>query len=195
MCPQLPRSDMPTGQAGPFFLEYPSKLIHIIMEEDVNRVSAVDMEAPGRVANQLSIEEKQKLMEYYSKQLEMMYPIASPGMTDKAGLVTLQKRNTRLIEMLTLFDRSWADEISVIQKAVLQYLATEGISKKERLRIVEVWGDWTTFLLDNSRFRVLLGRFLQYHQRQACELNELLKTENMALNVDGQSINNQDYGE
>ena len=165
------------------------------MEEDVSRVSAVDMEAPGRVANQLSIEEKQKLMEYYSKQHEMMYPIASQRMTDKAGLVTLQKRNTRLIEMLTLFDRSWADEISVIQKAVLQYLATEGISKKERLRIVEVWGDWTTFLLDNSRFRVLLGRFLQYHQRQACELNELLKTENMSLNIDGQSINNQDYGE
>ena len=52
------------------------------MEEDVNRVSAVDMEVPRRVANQLSIEEKQKLMEYYSKQLEMMYPIASPGMTD-----------------------------------------------------------------------------------------------------------------
>lgn len=51
------------------------------------------------------------------------------------------------------------------------------------------------FLLDNSRFRVLLGRFLQYHQRQACELNELLKTENMSLNIDGQSINNQDYGE
>ena len=97
--------------------------------------------------------------------------------------------------MLTLFDRSWADEISVIQKAVLQYLSTEGISKKERLRIVEVWGDWTTFLLDNSRFRVLLGRFLQYHQRQACELNELLKAENMLLNVDGQSINSQNYGE
>lgn len=165
------------------------------MEEDVNRVSAGRHGSTRAGSNQLSIEEKQKLMEYYSKQLEMMYPIASPGMTDKAGLVTLQKRNTRLIEMLTLFDRSWADEISVIQKAVLQYLATEGISKKERLRIVEVWGDWTTFLLDNSRFRVLLGRFLQYHQRQACELNELLKTENMALNVDGQSINNQDYGE
>ena len=74
------------------------------MEEDVNRVSAVDMEVPRRVANQLSIEEKQKLMEYYSKQLEMMYPIASPGMTDKAGLVTLQRRNTSLIEMLTVFD-------------------------------------------------------------------------------------------
>ena len=44
------------------------------MEEDVNRVSTVDMEAPGQVANQLLIEEKQKLMEYYSKQLEMMYP-------------------------------------------------------------------------------------------------------------------------
>ena len=72
------------------------------MEEDVNRVSAVDMEVPRRVANQLSIEEKQKLMEYYSKQLEMMYPIASPGMTDKAGLVTLQRRNTSLIEMLTV---------------------------------------------------------------------------------------------
>ena len=161
------------------------------MEEDVSRVSAVDMEAPGRVANQLSIEEKQKLMEYYSKQLEMMYPIASAGMTDKAGLVTLQRRNTSLIEMLTVFDRSWANEITV----VLQSLATEGISKKERLRIIEVWGDWTTFVLDNSRFRVLLGRFLQYHQRQACELNELLKAENMSLNVDRQSINSQNYGE
>ena len=158
------------------------------MEEDVNRVSTVDMEAPGQVANQLLIEEKQKLMEYYSKQLEMMYPIASPGMTDKAGLVTLQRR------MLTVFDRSWANEITVVQKAVLQYLATEGISKKERLRIIEVWGDWTTFVLNNSRFRVLLGRFLQYHQRQACELNELLKAENMSLNVDGQSINSQNYG-
>lgn len=31
------------------------------MEEDVSRVSAVDMEAPGRVANQLSIEEKSKI--------------------------------------------------------------------------------------------------------------------------------------
>jgi len=163
--------------------------------ENVNRVSAVDMEVPRRVANQLSIEEKQKLMEYYSKQLEMMYPIASAGMTDKAGLVTLQRRNTSLIEMLTVFDRSWANEITVVQKAVLQYLATEGISKKERLRIIEVWGDWTTFVLDNSRFRVLLGRFLQYHQRQACELNELLKAENMSLNVDRQSINSQNYGE
>lgn len=98
------------------------------MEKDVNRVSAVDMEAPGQVANQLSIEEKQKLMEYYSKQLEMIYPIASPGMTNRAGLVTLQRRNTSLIEMLTLFNRSWANEITVVQKAVLQYLATEGIS-------------------------------------------------------------------
>ena len=88
------------------------------------------MEAPGQVANQLSIEEKQKLMEYYSKQLEMIYPIASPGMTNRAGLVTLQRRNTSLIEMLTLFNRSWANEITVVQKAVLQYLATEGISKK-----------------------------------------------------------------
>ena len=101
------------------------------MEKDVNRVSAVDMEAPGQVANQLSIEEKQKLMEYYSKQLEMIYPIASPGMTNRAGLVTLQRRNTSLIEMLTLFNRSWANEITVVQKAVLQYLATEGISKKD----------------------------------------------------------------
>lgn len=108
------------------------------MEKDVNRVSAVDMEAPGQVANQLSIEEKQKLMEYYSKQLEMIYPIASPGMTNRAGLVTLQRRNTSLIEMLTLFNRSWTNEITVVQKAVLQYLATEGISKKERLQIIKV---------------------------------------------------------
>ena len=50
--------------------------------------------------------------------------------------------------MLTLFNRSWANEITVVQKAVLQYLATEGIPKKERLQIIKVWGDWTAFVLD-----------------------------------------------
>ena len=159
------------------------------MEKDVNRVSAVDMEAPGQVANQLSIEEKQKLMEYYSKQLEMIYPIASPGMTNRAGLVTLQRRNTSLIEMLTLFNRSWANEITVVQKAVLQYLATEGISKKERLQIIKVWGDWTAFVLDVSRFKGLLARYLQYHRRQIHDLEELLNLNGVFLGVDNQEAN------
>ena len=169
------------------------------MEEDVNRVFAVDVEAPGQVADQLSIKKKKKLMEYYSKQLEMMSPIASPGMTDRAGLVTLQRRNTSLIEMLTLFDRSWANEITVVQKAVLQYLATEGIPKKERLRIVEVWGDWTTFVLDVSRFRGLLTRYLQYHRRQIHDLEELLNSNGGFLGVDkpgmSESFKDYEYGE
>lgn len=125
-------------------------------------------------------------MEYYSKQLEMIYPIASPGMTNRAGLVTLQRRNTSLIEMLTLFNRSWTNEITVVQKAVLQYLATEGISKKERLQIIKVWGDWTAFVLDVSRFKGLLARYLQYHRRQIHDLEELLNSNGVFLGVDNQ---------
>ena len=134
MCPQLPRSDMQRVRRDRLF-GIPVKINTYYYGRRCKPCVYGRHEAPGQVANQLLIEEKQKLMEYYSKQLEMMYPIASPGMTDKAGLVTLQRRNTSLIEMLTVFDRSWVNEITVVQKAVLQYLATEGISKKERLRI------------------------------------------------------------
>ena len=80
--------------------------------------------------------------------------------------------------MLSLFNRSWANEITVIQKAVFQYLATEGIAKKERQRIIDVWGDWSTFLIDISRYRGLLTQHLQYYQRQVSDLDKLLKQDN-----------------
>lgn len=148
------------------------------MDENVNHVSVTNFEEAGQVEGQLSMEERQKLAEHYSRQLEMMYPIAAPGMADEAGLVFLQKKTTHLIEMLNLFNRSWANEITVIQKAVLQYLATEGISKKERQRIIDVWGDWSTFLIDISRYRGLLTHHLQYYQRQVSNLDKLLKQDN-----------------
>lgn len=150
----------------------------IIMSENVNREPVADVEEAGQVEEQLSMEEKQELMKYYLRQLEMMYPIAAPRMADRAGLVTLQRRNTHLIEMLTLFSRSWAEEITVIQKAVLQYLTSEGIPKKERQQVIEVWGNWTTFLLDVSRYQGLLTRYLQYHHRQVGDLKKLLEQDN-----------------
>lgn len=148
------------------------------MDENVNYASVADSGEVGQVEGQLSIEEKQELIKYYSRQFGMMFPIAVPGISGKTELVTLQRKTTQLIEMLTLFNQSWANEITVIQKAVLQYLASEGVPKKERLRIIEVWGDWSTFLIDISRYRGLLVRFLQYHRRQSGDLDKLLEQGN-----------------
>ena len=148
------------------------------MDENVNHVFVAEFGEAGQVEGQLSIEEKQELIKYYLRQFGMMFPIAVPGISDKTELATLQRKTTQLIEMLTLFNRSWANEITVIQKAVLQYLASEGVPKKERQRIIEVWGDWSTFLIDISRYRGLLTRFLQYHCRQSCDLDKLLKQDN-----------------
>lgn len=145
------------------------------MEENVDDVSVVNDEHTEQVVDRFAFEEEQELRDYYLKQFKMMHPVVPPEMTDNTGLATLQRKTTQLIEMLTLFNRPWVDEITVIQKAVLQYLATEGIPKKERQRIIEVWGDWTTFLIGVSRYRGLLTRFLQYHHRQANDLGELLK--------------------
>ena len=148
------------------------------MDENVNHVSVAEFGEAGQVEGQLSIGERQKLAEHYSSLLGMMYTIAAQGMADEAGLVFLQKKTTHLIEMLSLFNRSWANEITVIQKAVFQYLATEGIAKKERQRIIDVWGDWSTFLIDISRYRGLLTQHLQYYQRQVSDLDKLLKQDN-----------------
>ena len=121
--------------------------------------------------------ENQTLREHYLQLLRQMCPTMSEDKPDNTKLVILQKRTSRLIKMLTLFDRSCTDEIPVIQKAVLQYLTTEGIPKKERQQIIESWGNWTTFLFEISCYRGLLTQFLQYHHRQLHDLEHLLGNE------------------
>lgn len=118
--------------------------------------------------------ENQLSKEHYLHILRLMCPTMSEDKPDNTKLVILQKRTSRLIKMLTLFDRSCTDEIPVLQKAVLEYIATEGIPKKERQQIIESWGNWTSFLFEIPCYRGLLTQFLQYHHRQLHDLDHLL---------------------
>lgn len=118
--------------------------------------------------------ENKPLKEHYLQLLPLMCPTLPEDKPDNTKLVILQKRTSRLVEMLSLFDRSYTDEIPFLQKAILQYIATEGVPKKERQQIIESWGNWTAFLFEISRYRGLLSQFLQYHHRQLHDLEHLL---------------------
>lgn len=117
--------------------------------------------------------ENQVLKEYYLFLLRQMCPTISDGKSDDERFAILQKRTSRLIEMLTLFDRSYTDEIPVLQKAILQHIATEGVPKKECQQMIESWGNWTNFLFEISRYRGLFSQFLQYQHRQLHNLEHL----------------------
>lgn len=118
--------------------------------------------------------ENQTLRDHYLQSLRLMCPTISEDKPDNIKLVIFQKRISRLIKMLSLFDRSYIDEIPVIQKAVLQYIAIEGVPQKERQQIIESWGNWAAFLFEISCYRGLLTQFLQYHHRQLHDLEHLL---------------------
>lgn len=118
--------------------------------------------------------ENQTLKEHYLQSLRLMCPTMPEDKLDNTKLAILRRRTSRLIGMLSLFDHSYTDEIPVLQKAILQYIATEGVPKKERQQIIESWGNWTAFLLEISRYRGLLSQFIQYHHHQLDDLEHLL---------------------
>lgn len=86
--------------------------------------------------------------------------------------------------MLTLFEHSWAEEVPVLQKACFSYLATEGVSRKERQQIVEAWTSWSDFLFRLAHHRGLLTQFLQYQHRTGQELESLLNTKTLVKSQD-----------
>lgn len=144
------------------------------MNQNQNNVPVDDNLNNQQIAEQPLHDKNQEIREYYLRQLWLMCPTISENKPDNIKLVILQKRISRLIKMLSLFDRSYIDEIPVIQKAVLQYIATEGIPQKERQQIIESWGNWAAFLFEISCYRGLLTQFLQYHHRQLHDLEHLL---------------------
>lgn len=135
--------------------------------------------------------EKETLKEHYLQLLRLMCPTMSEDKPDNAKLVILQKRTSRLIEMLTLFEHSWTEETPVIQKAVLQYLATEGTPKKERQRIIDAWAGWSDFQFKLARYRGLLSQFLQYHHRIGQELENLHYSNNAEESPESQETNQE----
>ena len=118
--------------------------------------------------------ENETLKEHYLLLIRQMCPDMSEDKPDYKKLVALQKRTSRLIEMLTLFEHSWTEEIPILQKACLSYLATENLSRKERQQIIDAWSDWSDFQFKLTPYHELLTQSLQYHLRIKQELESLL---------------------
>lgn len=80
--------------------------------------------------------------------------------------------------MLTLFEHSWTEEIPILQKACLSYLATENLSRKERQQVIDAWTGWSDFQFKLTPYHELLTQSLQYHLRIRQELESLLSADN-----------------
>ena len=135
--------------------------------------------------------ENQELKAYYLHQLRLMCPTMIMDKSDSARLAILKQRIDRLVEMLTLFEHSWTEEVPVLQKACLSYLATEGVSKKERQRIIDAWSGWSDFQFKLARYRGLLTQFLQYHHRIGQELKSLHDSDNAEVSPELQETNQE----
>ncbi len=103
-----------------------------------------------------------------------MCPTIPTDVPDNARLGIIKLRTGRLIEMLTLFEHSWTEEVPVLQKACLSYLAVDTVPRKERQQVIEAWAGWSDFHFRLARYRGLLAQFLQYHHRIVQELESLL---------------------
>lgn len=122
--------------------------------------------------------EKEALREHYLLLIRQMCPDMSEDKPDYKKLVALQKRTSRLVEMLTLFEHSWTEEIPILQKACLSYLATENLSRKERQQVIDAWTGWSDFQFKLTPYHELLTQSLQYHLRIRQELESLLSADN-----------------
>lgn len=119
-------------------------------------------------------EGNQELKDYYLRLIGQMCPQIKPDQSDYARLCTLKRRIERLVEMLTLFEHSWTEEIPILQKAFFMYLTLENTPRKERQQVIDVWTRWSDFQFRLGSYRGLLSQFLQYHHQIGHELGSLL---------------------
>lgn len=144
------------------------------MNPEQNNVSVNAVTDNQQTAGQSLRDENQELREYYLRQLRLMCPTMSTDKSDNSRLLILKQRTGRLIEMLTLFEHSWTEEVPVLQKACLSYLTVDTVPRKERQQVIEAWAGWSDFQFRLARYRGLLAQFLQYHHRIGQELQSLL---------------------
>ncbi|MBD9178664.1 MAG: hypothetical protein EGP82_05740 [Odoribacter splanchnicus] len=161
------------------------------MKEEEKNVPVGDTSNNQQVAGQSLHNENQELKAYYLHQLQLMFPTIVTDKSDSARLAILKQRIDRLVEMLALFEHSWTDEVPVLQKACLSYLATEIISRKERQQVIDAWSSWSNFQFKFARYRGLLTRFLQYHHRIVQELESLHYTGNAKEAPESQELNQE----
>lgn len=161
------------------------------MKVEENNVSVGDTLNNQQIAGQSLYDENQELKAYYLHQIRLMCPTMATDKSDNARLAILKQRTDRLVEMLTLFEHSWTEEVPVLQKACLSYLATEGVSKKERQRIIDAWAGWSDFQFKLARYRGLLTQFLQYHHRIGQELESLHNSDNVEKSPEPKETNQE----
>lgn len=143
-------------------------------QEEQNNVSLDTITNNQEIVEQSLCDETEEVRKYYLHQSRLMYLNMSKDKSDNARLIALKKRTELLIEMLTLFDRSWAEEISLVQKVCLSHLSTGILPRKERAKVIDALNGWSDLLFRLARHRELLLQFLQYHHRMGQELRSLL---------------------
>lgn len=161
------------------------------MNQEQIKASVDATSSDQQIPEQPQKEEKHILRDYYLYQLRLMCPTMTTDKSDNSRLAILKQRTARLVEMLTLFEHSWTEEVPIIQKACLSYLATEGISKKERQQIIDAWAGWSDFQFKLARYRGLLTQFLQYHHRINQELQSLHNSDNAEESPESQESNKE----
>lgn len=144
------------------------------MNQEQNNVSVNVVTDNQPTTEQLLCDETEEMRKYYLRQSRLMYLNMSKDKSDNARLIALKKRTDLLTDMLTLFDRSWAEEISLVQKVCLSHLSTGVLPRKERAKVIDALNGWSDLLFRLARHRELLLQFLQYHHRIGQELGSLL---------------------
>lgn len=144
------------------------------MNQEQNNQSVDVVLNDQQVAEQSLHDENQEIREYYLRQFRQMCTHLVKDKSDELQLAAFKDRITELTNMLTLFTRSWAEEIPVLQKACFSYLGTEGLSRKERQQVIEAWTNWSDFLFGLARYHGLLSWYVQYHHSIKQQLASLL---------------------
>lgn len=144
------------------------------MCEQQNNVPVGDTSNAQPVVEQPLCGVSQSLKQYYLEQARLLCPAVTPESPETLRLEVLLRKTKRIINVLSHFNRSWEDGMPEIQKACLHYLATDNISRKERLLMAEKWGDWACYLVGPSRHRGFVIGILQNYHCQLHDLEQLL---------------------
>lgn len=147
------------------------------MCENANNVPVGVTSNIQQVVEQPRNEVSEKQKQYYLEQVRLLCPAVSPERSEASRLWLLLRKTKRIINMLTYFDRPWEDGMPEVQKACLTFLTAENIPKKERLKTIEKWGNWTGFLVGASRHHDFMAQLLQCYHRQLHDLECLVGRE------------------
>ena len=142
-----------------------------------------------QLAEQPLQDEKQESRKYYLRLARQMCPRMEVNQSDIASLCTLKRRTGQFVEMLALFERSWVDEIPVLQKACMTYLSLDNIPRKERQQVIDAWSKWSDFQFRLSRYRRLITLYMEYNQNVRNELKMLVSPAKIETLTEPQEIN------